>query len=103
MIGSAYFMVLFHRRFAFPWYRTMGGWLWRLLGATMLACAGVYIVQAMESPNLSTDRLTGLILLTVYGVFYLVLFGSGLTAFGFWSHGDIKIFRRVRLRLKLAK
>lgn len=103
VIGSAYFMTLFHRRFAFPWYRTMGDWLWRLLGAMMVACAGVYLVQAMEPVNLSTGRLTGFVLLTVYGVFYLMLFGTGLTVLGFWSQGDVDIFRRARLKLKPAK
>ncbi len=45
VIGSAYFIVLFHRRAGFSWYHTVGDWLWRLVTATVLSCLGVYFAE----------------------------------------------------------
>ena len=103
VVGSVYFLAIFHRRFAISWYATMGDWLWRLLGAMALACATVAVLQALEPASLGTDRLTGLVLLGVYGIAYLVVFAAGLSLLGFWSSGDIDIFRRLRLKIVPAK
>jgi len=98
LIGSVYFIVMFHRRFHFPWFRTMGDWLWRLLAATVAAGAGVILVQAWEPGSLQADRLTGLVLLSAYGILYLLLFGFSLTLLGFWSPGDVAFFRKLAMR-----
>jgi O-antigen/teichoic acid export membrane protein len=98
LIGSAYFVILFHRRFGFPWFRTMGDWLWRLLAATGLACLGVYLVLVCQPSTMPADRVTGLLLLVAYGIVYLMLFFVGLTLLAFWSDRDIDVFRRISAR-----
>ena len=105
VIGSVFFIVLFHRRFRIPWFQTMGDWLWRLLGATALACLAVYLmrlwlVRSWQPGGLPGDRLTGLVLLTIYGIAYVGVFAAGLTALGFWSDRDLDAFRRVMLKVR---
>lgn len=95
VISSGYFIILFHRRFCLPWFQTMGDWLWRLMAATVAACAGIYLVQALEPGTLPADRLTGLVLLTAYGVLYLMLFASSLTLLDFWSDSDVAFFWKL--------
>ena len=103
LIGSAYFIILFHRRFRFPWVRTMGDWLWRLLAATIAAGTVVYLIQAWEPSTLSIGRLTGLALLAVYGMLYLITLGFSLTLFGFWSDGDIAALQKIRMKVRLLR
>ena len=88
VIGSVFFIVLFHRRTRFPWYETMGNWLWRLLAATAMACLAVLAIQRLEPSTLPPGRLVGLALLAVYGCAYLCAFGVGLILFRFWDLRD---------------
>ena len=97
VIGSAYFIVLFHRRFQVPWYATMGAWLWRLLAATGIACLGVWAVESWQAAP--AGRLAGLLPLAADGVLYLVLFAGALTLLRFWSAGDLALFGRLAGRL----
>ena len=93
LVGSVYFLALFHRRFRFPWSETVGDWLWRLLAAMGFACAALALVQTCEPTDLPAGRLAGLALLTLYGVVYLAVFTAGLTLLGFWSAGDRAFLR----------
>lgn len=98
-IGSIYFIVLFHRRFGFSWFQTMGNWLFRLVATTVLACLGLHFLQAWVSAGWSASRLAGLILLSMYGIAYLICFAIGGILFGFWSDNDIEVSRRLMLKI----
>jgi peptidoglycan biosynthesis protein MviN/MurJ (putative lipid II flippase) len=98
-IGSIYFIVLFHRRFGFSWFQTMGNWLFRLVATTVLACLGLHFLQAWVSAGWSASRWAGLILLSMYGIAYLICFAIGGILFGFWSDNDIEVSRRLMLKI----
>ena len=100
--GSTYFIVLFHRRFGVPWYRTMGVWLWRLLAATAAACASIALLHVWEPADLATGRIAGLGILSAYGVVYLIVLAAGLTVLGFWSPADLDVLRRIRMKVRYA-
>jgi O-antigen/teichoic acid export membrane protein len=94
VIGSIYFIVIFHRRFAMPWYETMGVWLWRLLLATAVACAGLYGLQEWFGAD-PANRLHGIALVLVFGGAYLALLLVTLSLTGFWTPADMRVFRGV--------
>lgn len=94
--GSAYFLVLFHRRFAMPWFKTMGDWLWRLLLATLAACLGVWIAQTVQPAG---GRLIGLAFLALDASIYLAVFAVALSGLDFWTDRDTAVFRRIGLKV----
>ncbi len=100
VIGSAYFLILFHRRFAIPWFKTMGSWLWRLLLATFVACLSLWIAQSMQPHG---GRLIGLALLALNGLIYVAVFAAMLTVLHFWTDQDTAVFRRVLIRVVPSK
>jgi O-antigen/teichoic acid export membrane protein len=99
LIGSTYFLILFHRRSGFRWNWAVGSWLWKLVVAGALACLGTYLAIAW-APACSADgtcngRTEAVIALGFYGILYLTLLLGGLTLLGFWSREDIDVLRRA--------
>jgi O-antigen/teichoic acid export membrane protein len=103
VIGSVFFIVLFHRRTRFPWYETMGDWLWRLLAATVMACLAVLAIQRLEPLGLAQERLVGVVLLMIYVCAYLSAFAVGLSLFKFWDLRDMRAARSVLTKFYMFK
>jgi O-antigen/teichoic acid export membrane protein len=95
LIGSVYFIVLFHRRARLPWYESMGNWLWRLVAATAAATLVVVAMQSFEPATLPQGRLVGVALLTIYASAYLFVLGVMLTVFKFWDASDREAVRSL--------
>ncbi len=57
---SICFLVLFHRRYPFGWWETVGTWLWRLVGATALSMGVVEILRHFIWAN-PVNRLEGVL------------------------------------------
>jgi O-antigen/teichoic acid export membrane protein len=95
VIGSVYFIVLFHRRARFPWYDSMGNWLWRLTAATAVAALIVVAMQRFEPATLAPGRLMGVALLVIYGSAYFCVLGVALAVFKFWDESDREALRSL--------
>ena len=85
IIGSIFFMFLVHRIYCFPWFVTIGQWLWRIVVA---ACSSYFLVNQLQlfiTPNNEISRLTGLFILSVCLFVYALCFATSLYLAGFFA------------------
>lgn len=92
--GSTLFIVLFHRRERFSWWKTMGRWLIRLVAATVATGLAVHLFLERIVPT-TTSRLTLLAALTVGGLGYLVLYYGIGQLFAVWTVEDRALLARI--------
>jgi peptidoglycan biosynthesis protein MviN/MurJ (putative lipid II flippase) len=102
VVTSICFLVIFHRRYPFGWWETVGTWLWRLLGATGVSVGAVLIIRHISSAGLET-RLDGILQTALFGAIFLPAFLVALTAFGFWTRDDRDVANRVLRRFHLVR
>jgi O-antigen/teichoic acid export membrane protein len=95
IIGSIYFLALFHRVFKFPWFRTMGTWLWKLVAATCIACGSVWLAELIYPVGGAVNRWLELSLVGASGLLYMAVFIGALTLLKFWTGKDLDMFRRA--------
>jgi O-antigen/teichoic acid export membrane protein len=95
---SICFLVLFHRRYPFGWWETVGTWLWRLFVATFLSVGAVEALRHFIWTPM--NRLEAVLQIGLYGAIFSILCVIALTALRFWTREDrdfaVKILRRLR-------
>jgi O-antigen/teichoic acid export membrane protein len=102
VITSVYFIIIFHRKYAFGWWETVGDWLWRLTLAICLAVGVVEVVQHFIHV-MPTNRLEGVLQIMAYGVVFSSVFLISITAFGFWTRDDRDAAGKVLKRFRLVR
>jgi O-antigen/teichoic acid export membrane protein len=102
MFYSICFLVLFHRRYPFGWWETVGTWLWRLLGAMMLSVGTVEILQHFVWGG-PANRVDAIVQIIGYGTIFMLVFILVLTALGFWTREDRDAANKVLRRFRLVR
>jgi O-antigen/teichoic acid export membrane protein len=102
IVRSICFLVIFHRCYPFGWWETVGAWLWRLVGATLLSLGGVEILRHFIWAE-AADRLQAVLQTGLYGAIFLLLFLFSLTALGFWTGEDRDAAGKVLKRFRLVR
>lgn len=102
IITSICFLVLFHRRYPFGWWETVGRWLWRLTAATLLSVLAIEILRHFTARP-PADRLQGLLQMALSGAIFLAIFVAALTALGFWTNEDRNAARKILRRFRLIR
>jgi O-antigen/teichoic acid export membrane protein len=96
VLGSLYFLLLFHRLNHFGWWQTLGVWLLPLASGVVTASILTYFAIVWILPFISGSRLEQLALLIVSGGFYLLVLSVSLTVVRFWQPQDLDLVRKLR-------
>jgi O-antigen/teichoic acid export membrane protein len=94
-VGSAFFIVLFHRVKRLGWWDLIGEWLSRLVAATSLASLSTYLLLEWLTQRIPEGRLMLSGALACASVSYLIVFAASATLFRYWDHADKVAFRKV--------
>ena len=96
VLGSVYFLVLFHRLNRFGWWNTLGVWLVPLATGVVAASVITYYAIIWANSFAGVSRLAQLALLMVSGAFYLLVLFAALTILRFWQPRDLDLVRKLR-------
>ena len=102
VLGSALFIVLFHRRKAMPWWSTIGHWLSRLAAITLGAAFLLHIGLGQVAGD-TTDRWQLLPILTVAGIAYVALFLALGKMLRIWIPSDRQLLVELGAMLRLGR
>jgi O-antigen/teichoic acid export membrane protein len=95
VVGSAYFLWLFHRLRKVSLWQGLGDWLWRLTAATVVAAGALWMLIAALPDDLFESRLTGSLVLALLGVVYALLLLPCLRATRFLNAADLELIGRI--------
>jgi O-antigen/teichoic acid export membrane protein len=95
VIGSAYFIWLFHRLLHMPLWAGLGDWLWRLSVATAFATGVLWLMIGALPSDLFDNRLTGSLVLLVLGLVYGLILLPCLRATRFFNAADLELIGRI--------
>lgn len=96
VIGSVFFLVLFHRSTKISWWRSMGDWLSRLLAMTLLGAGAAWAVLHLLVTPGDTHRLTLFGPLVAGGLTYCAVFAVTGMALRFWQADDLRLLAPFR-------
>lgn len=90
VVGSVYFIWLFHNLHDLGWKAPLVDWLWRLTAGTAAGSATLWFACEMLAKNSGlASRVQGVAALGVLGAAYIAACWSALWAVGFWKAEDI--------------
>jgi len=96
LVGSLYFIWLFHRLRGFEWRSAMVEWLWRLTVAATMASFFLWLGCSFLTPARWFDsRLPGLLALGGLAVSYIGVSWTLLWIVGFWCPDDLLLVREA--------
>ncbi len=95
VVGSAFFIVLFHRLIPIPWWSSTGRWLVRLLAITVVAgLLAAMILRGLDG-WLVQSRSVLFLKITAAGLAYLAVFYWSGLALRFWTDTDRALFSKL--------
>jgi O-antigen/teichoic acid export membrane protein len=99
VLGSCFFVAMFHRLSGFSWWRTTGSWLIRLVAACAMAVALTRASVGLIPVEWTANRLSGVAALAVCGVIYMIGLIAALSLLRFWNGSDRENWRRASERM----
>lgn len=98
VLGSVFFLFVFHLSTKISWWHTMGSWLWKLAAAALISGFLIHLFLAFVVQGLG-GRTVLLLGITVAGGLYVAAFGVITWLIGFWEEEEKALFLRILARI----
>ena len=95
IVGSFYFIWLFHRLRGLSWHSAIGSWLWPLTAGTTIASVILWMACEALPATWFDSRIDGFCALGGLGIAYLGLAWALLWILRFWKTEDSKLVHQV--------
>jgi O-antigen/teichoic acid export membrane protein len=96
VLGSVYFLWIFHRLRGLGWKTPIIDWLWRLVAGTTMGSAALWFACDFLAPaSWFASRIRGAAALSILIVIYLAVCGGALRLLRFWGMQDVNLLRET--------